>query len=580
MTSMSMHDVTISTHFVPGLVALSVFVAALAGYIALDLVQRSTTAAARPRRILIGAGGVTMGLGIWSMHFIGMLSLEVGMPASYAPDLVALSLAAAILGSGVALALVARARARLVDVFTAAVFMALAIAAMHYLGMASMRMQATTNWNLWLVALSVAIGFVASLFALWLVMLIGHDRLHLGARLRVAAALILGFGVAGLHYTGMLAASFHPTKMAAEAAAGSTIGSGWIVGLLVAGAVVMLAVLIAGAAVDQRRAAIAIDLWHVADLARDLGHEAGARGRACAAVTEVTGADFAALLERDDSGRTAVTATAGDPLGRPTGADLPEVGLDLTPLTADPVLTALAENPGRVFSADLADRPVARLGVDAVLGKSMIRDGRAAGVLVLTWRDHRRDLDERTRFLLEMLVSEAAIAIHREDLIARLDYMARRDALTGLANRRTLQHELERAIERARAEDEPLSLVMLDLDKFKEHNDLHGHQAGDRLLKLAAGSWADVLGEEDTLARYGGDEFIAILPGRRLPEALEVADRLREAGGCDVTASVGVAEWDGSQSGSRLISAADTALYDAKRAGRDQSFGLERRLTP
>lgn len=126
--------------------------------------------------------------------------------------------------------------------------------------------------------------------------------------------------------------------------------------------------------------------------------------------------------------------------------------------------------------------------------------------------------------------------------------------------------------------DEPLSLVILDVDKFKEHNDGHGHQAGDRVLKTAAGSWAQLLQAGHTLARYGGDEFIAILPRTRLAEALKLAERLRAATGSGVTASVGVAEWVGSQSGARLISAADTALYDAKRAGRDQSFGLGPRL--
>jgi len=408
-------------------------------------------------------------------------------------------------------------------------------------------------------------------------MMIERERLHLGVGVRLAAAIILGFGVAGLHYTGMIAAGFHATKMAADAAGGSSIGSGWIVASLVVGAVVMLAVLIAGAAADQRRAALATDLWHVARLARELGHMEGARNRACAAVTEVTGADFAALLERDENGRPAVTATAGDPQGRPADGDAAGADRDLTPLTADPVLAALAEEPGRDFSADLGDRPVAGLGVDAVLGKTLVRDGRPAGVLVLTWNGRHRDLDERTRSLLDMLVSEAAIAIHREDLIARLDYMARRDALTGLANRRSLQHELDRAIARAGAAGEPLSLVMLDLDKFKAQNDLHGHQAGDRVLKTAAGSWSRLLAEGDTLARYGGDEFIAILPGMRLAEATELAERLGTAAGTGITASVGVAEWDGSQSGSRLISAADSALYDAKRARGDQSLGLERR---
>ena len=201
--------------------------------------------------------------------------------------------------------------------------MALAIAAMHYLGMASMEMAATIKWDLPLVALSVVIGFAASLFALWLVMMIERERLHLGVGVRVAAAIILGFGVAGLHYTGMVAADFHATKIAAAAAGGSSIGSGWIIALLVVGAAVMLAVLVAGAAADQRRAALATDLWHVARLARDLGHMEGARSRTCAAVTEMTGADFAALLERDADGRPAVTATAGDPRGGPAEGDRP-----------------------------------------------------------------------------------------------------------------------------------------------------------------------------------------------------------------------------------------------------------------
>jgi diguanylate cyclase (GGDEF)-like protein len=571
----SMPSGPVSIHINPGFVALSVFVAVLAGYIALDLVQRSTTARAPARRVLIGAGGVTMGLGIWSMHFIGMLSWDMAMPESYEPVLVALSMLAAILGSGGALALVARAHARSLDLFVAATFMALAIAAMHYLGMASMEMEATIRWNLALVVLSILIGFGASLFALWLVMMIGRERLHLAAPVRLAAATVLGFGVAGLHYTGMAAASFHMATMAGESIAGSSIDSGWIVVPLVIGAAIMLTILIAGAAFDQRRAALADDLMQVAGLARDLSHNEDARGRACAGIAELTGAAFAALLERGEDDRPAVTATAGALPRQPADEATAARRRTAADLAADPALAALAGTPGRHFSADLAGTPAARLGFDAILGQTLVRDGRAVGVLVLAWQERSRDLDERTRSLLEMVVAEAAIAIDREDLIARLDFMARRDPLTGLANRRTLQHELDRALACAAADGAPLSLVMLDLDEFKQHNDRHGHQAGDRLLKTAAAAWTELLREGDTLARYGGDEFIAILPGMRFAAAFSLAERLRGAVPGDATTSVGVAEWDGSQSGPRLISAADRSLYDAKRAGRDQSFGLE-----
>jgi diguanylate cyclase (GGDEF)-like protein len=579
-----MPSAPLSTHINPGLVVLSIFAAVLAGYVALDLVQRSTTAGARARRVLVGAGGVTMGLGIWSMHFIGMLSWRMPMPPSYEPVLVALSMLAAILGSVIALALVARARARALDLAVAATFLALAIAAMHYLGMASMEMDATIDWNLPLVALSVLIGLGASLFALWLVMMIGRKRLYLGAAVRLAAASVLGLGVAGLHYTGMAAASFHLVATAGEPTGGSSIRSDWIVVPLVLGAAVMLAILIAGAAADQRRAALATDLMQVAGLARDLSHNEDARGRACAGISELTGAEFAALLERGKEGRLVVTATAGTLPRRPADAASPgrrrsaaDLAADpaLATLAADPTLAALADTPGRHFTADLDGMSPARLGFDAILGQTLVRDGRPVGVLVLTWQGRSDDLDERVRSLLEMLVAEAAIAIDREDLIARLDHMARSDPLTGLANRRTLQHELDRALARAKTAGTPLSLVMLDLDEFKQHNDRHGHQAGDRLLKTAAAAWTEELREGDTIARYGGDEFIAVLPGMRFPAALSLAERLRGAVPGDATTSVGVAEWDGSQSGSRLIATADRALYDAKRAGRDRSFGLD-----
>ena len=569
----------IHTHLSPGLVALSVFVAALAGYIALDLVQRSTVVAGHSRRILIGAGGATMGLGIWSMHFIGMLSLHMAVPMSYDLVLVFLSMVAAILGSVIALAVVARPRVTFPDLFSAAIFMGLAVAAMHYLGMASMQMEASIDWNLPLVALSLAIAFGASLFALWLVMMIGRQRFRFRVGVRLAAAAILGIGVAGLHYTAMAAATFRMT-MSEIGPGGSSIGSGSLVVLLVIGAAVMLAVLIASAAFDQRRAALATDLMQVAQLARDLSQDKDARACACTGIGEVTGADFVALLEPDEELRLVVTATAGEVTVDLNGGAGPAPSADLDGLGAEPELAALGEASGRQFFAPVDGHALARLGMSAALGQSLVLDGQPVGVLVLAWRERRRALDQRTASLLEMLVAEAAIAIDREDLIARLDFMARRDELTGLANRRILRDELDRGLERARLDDAPLALVMLDLDDFKRHNDRHGHQAGDRLLKTAAAGWLGLLREGDTLARYGGDEFIAVLPGSHLTAAFETAERLRLAVPGEATASLGIAEWDRSQSASQLIATADRALYDAKQAGRDRTSGLESAAGP
>jgi diguanylate cyclase (GGDEF)-like protein len=113
---------------------------------------------------------------------------------------------------------------------------------------------------------------------------------------------------------------------------------------------------------------------------------------------------------------------------------------------------------------------------------------------------------------------------------------------------------------------------MLDLDHFKEYNDERGHQAGDRLLKEVAATWREMLRPSDLLARYGGEEFGLLLPHCTLERGLEVVERLRTVTIADQTSSAGVAAWDSEESADSLVSRADSALYDAKKAGRDRAL--------
>ncbi len=115
-----------------------------------------------------------------------------------------------------------------------------------------------------------------------------------------------------------------------------------------------------------------------------------------------------------------------------------------------------------------------------------------------------------------------------------------------------------------------MCVVMLDLDRFKDFNDREGHQAGDRLLKLCAASWADQLRATDILVRYGGEEFSLVLTGCTLEDARVLVERLRDVMPEGHTVSAGIAAWDGLESPAALVGRADTALYDAKRAGRDR----------
>ena len=159
---------------------------------------------------------------------------------------------------------------------------------------------------------------------------------------------------------------------------------------------------------------------------------------------------------------------------------------------------------------------------------------------------------------------------NRSMLLDQLQQEAQTDDLTGLPNRRRWREELEREMLRTRRSGTPLCVAMVDLDGFKPYNDTHGHQAGDRLLVETARRWTEALRATDTLARWGGDEFLLLLPECPKEEALLVAQRLRAATACgELTCSIGLAVSEGREDPDAVVHRADGALYEAKRAGRD-----------
>ena len=165
-----------------------------------------------------------------------------------------------------------------------------------------------------------------------------------------------------------------------------------------------------------------------------------------------------------------------------------------------------------------------------------------------------------------------ALRTRIEGLILRLELTARTDQLTGLPNRRAFDEHLAQEIARARRGGTSLSLLLLDLDRFKQLNDTQGHLAGDHALRVVAATIRSRVRQVDWPARIGGDEFAAILPEAAEPEATLIADRLREtvaAAFADdpvpLAASVGTATASGGGlEAERLLGAADRALYRAK----------------
>jgi len=159
---------------------------------------------------------------------------------------------------------------------------------------------------------------------------------------------------------------------------------------------------------------------------------------------------------------------------------------------------------------------------------------------------------------------------------------ARTDPLTGLANRRALNEELDKRIAQWQRRGTLLSLLLIDIDHFKRFNDEHGHQAGDEMLCLVARALRDTLREMDVVTRYGGEEFAVVLPATDLMEASRAAERARvEVSNTIVTyrgkklhdtVSVGIAQATEMDDALSLVGRADDALYAAKEAGRNRTY--------
>lgn len=177
--------------------------------------------------------------------------------------------------------------------------------------------------------------------------------------------------------------------------------------------------------------------------------------------------------------------------------------------------------------------------------------------------------------LVETIEREREAAEERAQEATRL---ANTDPLTGLANRRLAMKELDRAIMAARTSNEPVSLIVFDIDHFKAVNDSHGHQTGDKVIAVVAQIAARQARDADVVARIGGEEFSWLVPGADASRAAELAERLRlaiEAGTMSapipsVTASIGHATLDAGDTSLLLFARADEALYAAKRAGRNR----------
>ncbi len=514
-------------------VALSIVIASVAAYVALSLGERVTQNRGLSRHLWLLGGASAMGTGIWSMHFTGMLAFHLPVSISYDVATVALSLAAAISASSIALAVVSRPVMGPKAWLTGGLLMGGGVVLMHYTGMAAMRMPASAQWDMRIVAASVAIAVVVSLVALWLVFRLRAVSHRLFEVRRGAAAVVMGFAVAGMHYTGMAAATFFaspPQTAGGDVISADALGGGAI-------AVITLLVLVLALAVvyvDRRFSA------HQLALAATTSHFHAVFANAPVVLFAFDAAGTITMARGRHAG--AVNRYSDDMLGRSFFA----VNADAVALL-DQARRALA---GQEFTADVEiDDAVIEMRWTPVYDDGAM----VAGVIAVG-----TDITERRR------VEEA------------LHHQAFHDALTGLPNRALLNARIQAMIESPRAGGTSTTLAVLDLNCFKAINDALGRHVGDSLLQEVAVRIRATVRDADFVARLGGDEFAVLIPDTSTSTAIALARRVVAAIGAEyaieghaleIGAAVGLAVYpDHASDAESLLRFADAAMYDAKRA--------------
>lgn len=253
-----------------------------------------------------------------------------------------------------------------------------------------------------------------------------------------------------------------------------------------------------------------------------------------------------------------------------------------------PAIKYIADAKQSIHTGDIVNSPAASCipagcSMNSLICTPIVVKDQVEGIVHLDSPD-RNAFDEEDLHFVELLTTEISVAIERSLLYSQVKSLSIRDGLTGCFNRRKFDEDIEVETARAVRYQRTLSLFMIDIDWFKKYNDSHGHSKGDTLLKKIAGIFTNEVRVVDSVYRYGGEEFVVLLPETDTEKALPVARRLREIVEQEqfegeeqsqpnkkVTISIGVASFRSDADGKdELLKSADSALYRAKESGRNR----------
>src|SRR5580692_8602405 len=503
------------------LVALAAFVCVLASITAIKLLRYARISTGQMRGIWLAVSAISTGFGIWATHFVAMLAFTPGIPSGYNIVLTILSLVAAILltGAGLTVSLIANWRP---GPWVGGAIVAGGIAAMHYTGMAAFEIAGVVLWDPVLVVASIVLGAVIGAVALPVGL---HGD---GAKWTIGGALLLTLAICSHHFTAMGAVSIIPDPAievsqaalpAGWLAIGVAIASLGILGLATAGVVIDIR--------DHRRSLLETD--RMSDLAD-------------ASVEGLLVCDGQTIVSANRSFSQLAGCAADSLIGGKLESCFPDsvARFKLMSRPNHAVETELRHRDGSVTPVELIMRPI-----------------------VFAQRPHNvvavRDLKAR------------------KDAEQHIHFLAHHDALTGLPNRSFFNARVDQEMA-AIAPGKSLGVLCLDLDRFKEINDLFGHAAGDRTLQTFASRVGALLDDRQMMARLGGDEFAILVPdlagpaaaGRLAESILEALRDSSDAPEITIATSIGIAlSPDDATDRQSLLNHADVALYRAKQEGRN-----------